>query len=609
MAKKEIINVRADDDLEKIEEEIITAAEKAGKKNVIVNIFSYPHERLKRRWHIRYKFNKKHLIMDLAIVAAVFALIGLNIFWLYGGFHYFANQLKLSVSADDNYVSGQKAVFAINYANENKFKLEDAVLSVKLPNNFILESVSRPDFDAEHNVLALGDLASGANGKLEIAGQVIGEIYKTQRMAVNLAYYKTDKKGERLWGQFNQNAYREYEISGGYIGVESILPDKMVADSIVDWPFTIKNMSPDITYEKIIIQTQNNKTKFNNIVIKKFKPGEMRNFGVSGEAGGAEHEQFVLRAVWEDSGFVLTQAEWIKNVQTVQPNFSVEQSVGATAITPGEAVAYEIKYKNDGAYSIESAAMEVNFAGNFWDLANSDFGAGQKQAESVVWTFKKEPKLALIQPGETGLINFIVKTKEFVPAAADIKLESVLFLSFKVEGLEAKMPAEKIEIPLNTNLSMKVYPMYYAATGDQLGRGPLPPKVGAETKYWVFAQMVNDINPVDNVKVSVTLPLNVVWTGKASVPVGDPIKYNDADRSLSWQISQVPVRPESIGFALELAIIPTVGQKGTYPALLTDLVVEGTDKITGQVIKKNIGAVNTALNFDIKGKKKDGAVK
>ena len=50
MTKNKQINIDAPDDLEKIEEDIIRAAEKAGKKNVIVNIFTYPHKKLKKRW-------------------------------------------------------------------------------------------------------------------------------------------------------------------------------------------------------------------------------------------------------------------------------------------------------------------------------------------------------------------------------------------------------------------------------------------------------------------------------------------------------------------------------------------------------------------------------
>ena len=87
------INIESNDDLEKIEEEIIKAAEKSGKKNVIVNIFSYPHEKLKKRWQVRYKFNKKHLVMDAIIAGIVLTMIGLNVFWLYGGFHYFSDNL------------------------------------------------------------------------------------------------------------------------------------------------------------------------------------------------------------------------------------------------------------------------------------------------------------------------------------------------------------------------------------------------------------------------------------------------------------------------------------------------------------------------------------
>jgi len=58
-----------------------------------------------------------------------------------------------------------------------------------------------------------------------------------------------------------------------------------------------------------------------------------------------------------------------------------------------------------------------------------------------------------------------------------------------------------------------------------------------------------------------------------------------------------------------VAIIPTAGQKGTYPLLLSAVKVSGTDGVTGEVIEKNLGGVTTKLIYDAKGKLRDGVVK
>src|SRR3989339_1275384 len=160
-----IIDVNTNENLEQIEEDIIEAADKAGKKNIIVNIFSAPREKLKRRWEVRYKFNKKHLVMDILIALGVLFLIGLNIFWAYGGFHYFFNRLDFSAQlTNEKVVSGATSEIVVQYNNRNKFEIEEAVLSLTFPKYFVLESVDRENYDALNNILVLGDLAPGANG-------------------------------------------------------------------------------------------------------------------------------------------------------------------------------------------------------------------------------------------------------------------------------------------------------------------------------------------------------------------------------------------------------------------------------------------------------------
>ena len=121
--------------------------------------------------------------------------------------------------------------------------------------------------------------------------------------------------------------------------------------------------------------------------------------------------------------------------------------------------------------------------------------------------------------------------------------------------------------------------------------------------------MLNDINDVENVTVSAKLPFNVVWLNESNVPVGDPIIYNSENKTISWNISQVSVDVYNLGFAFQVAIIPTASQQGSYPALLTDVKVSGTDKVTGKFIEKNLGVVTTRLIYDNKGKLKDGPVK
>ncbi|NQT49949.1 hypothetical protein HQ571_04605 [Candidatus Kuenenbacteria bacterium] len=616
MKKPQSFKIESDDDLEKIEEDIIKAANKAGKKNVIVNIFTYPHKKLKRRWHVRYKFNKKHLVMDLIIAAGVLVLIGLNVFWFYGGFHYFSNDFNVKVVANTKeFKSGQNVVFDINYSNNNKYELEEVVLGLSFPEYFELKNVSRDSYDYEHNVLTIGDLEPGANGEIHVEGRVIGASEQQQYLVVNLNYYKTDKKGERLWGQFRESEKLEYEIGGSYLEVTADLPKRFVQGQVYDWPIKIINTSDDITYEQISVEPLLSKVyhgMHDGLESFNFGPGDSADFVIPLRIDAGEGNQdFSFDVFWTRDGEQLTQTHWLKKGQIVESKFIVDYDleIDGEAVTPGDYVPMTLSYQNKGKYTIENIQMELDLSSDYWNTGVIEKENGRLENQKLIWDFKEIARLALLQPGESGEIKFKVKTREYVPGSNALGLGTQLNYSYKLDEQKVQVVGHDQFLKLNSNLSVQAYSMYYAKTGDQLGRGPLPPRVAKENKYWIFAKMINDINDVENVTVSGKLPFNVSWNDKSNVPVGDPIKYDAGTKTLTWQISKVPVDPANIGFAFEVGIIPTAGQIGTYPPLLTDLKITGTDNVTGQTIVKSLGTITTKLIYDDKGKIKDGPVK
>ncbi len=604
------------DDLEKIEEDIIKAADKAGKKNVIVNIITYPHKRLKQRWNVRYKFNKKHLVMDLLIAAGVLVLIGLNIFWLWGGFHYFSDNFQLEVSGPrEALISGQETVFQVDYSNENKFPLQEVNLSFKYEGYFELLDVSAAGYDFNHNTLHLGDLGPGANGKILIKVRTFGSIGEDYNLVVNASFYKTDKKGERLWGQFSKTKFFRYNIGSSFLVLTTDTPAQMIKNQKIEITGEIANNNASTDYQQLSLRTSFagkplQQDDYTWQIDLDHEEKYSLAFGLAAETD-RESADLTFELIWKSpNGQELLQAQKVYSIEIFDPKFEVKFSAsGDGTITPGQSVEAMISYFNKGGHTIENVSFKLDLSDDYWDLKNIQMDNGRFEEQMIAWDFQEIPRLALIQPGESGEIKLSIGTREYVAGSQSRTLNSALSYGFKAEGQEAGFFAPTLGFQLNSNLSVQAYPMYYAKTGDQLGRGSIPPRVGKETKYWIFAKMINDINDVENVTVSATLPFNVSWNEKTNVPVGDPIKYDDATKTLTWQISKVPVNPENIGFAFEVGIIPTAGQKGTYPALLTDLTISGADKATGKLIRKDLGTVTTKLIYDSKGKLKDGVVK
>jgi len=611
-----IIDVNTNENLEQIEEDIIEAADKAGKKNVIVNIFSAPREKLKRRWEVRYKFNKKHLVMDILIALGVLFLIGLNIFWAYGGFHYFFNRLDFSAQlTNEKVVSGVTSEIVVQYNNRNKFEVEEAVLSLTFPKYFVLESVDRENYDSLNNILVLGDLAPGANGRISIKGKFYGNLHEKQAVFGAINYFKTDKKGARLWGQFRNNMILEYNIDGSPLMIEASLPEKLVRGQVFDMPVKITNKSDNIIYKKLlltpVIDEQVKFIDFKEKAINNLEPGAIAEFKIKVVINTDKAEKNVgLSLVWMAPEWNLIQAEWQKTQLVVDQKFTLTQKVLNTkAVNPGEWVDFVLNYENAGTFTIQNAKLSLQLVGDYWDLLNLKKENGQVSQNYIVWTENEIPRLALIQPGEKGEIKLSVKTKAYVSGSSDFDLKSLTVLSDTFEGNEVTIMSDPLTTRLNSNLAVQAYPMYYAATGDQLGRGPLPPKVGESTKYWVLARLINDISPVEKVTLTMELPFNVLWSDKTSVAVGDPLVYDPNTRTISWSVSKLPVKPTNIGLAFEVSIIPTASQVGQNPILIQNIKIQGKDERTGAMIEKELGDITTKLIQDTKGKLRDGVVR
>jgi hypothetical protein len=483
--------------------------------------------------------------------------------------------------------------------------LEETVLSLILPENFNLEKVDRAGYDYDHNIIKLGDLAAGANGEIEVRGQLFGGVGDEQVLAANLNYYKTDKKGNRLWGQFTNNALRKIPIKKSYLEINTSLPDKLVYGQQINLNVQVTNTRVDLNYELLKLKVEGQE-----FIIKNLGPSKTEKTQIPITIKTENFYQPEITLIWEKAGLSLLQDRLDLNIPVIQPMFSVVSLINNGEVAdPGELVEIVLAYGNNGQYTIENAELSVDFIGDYWNLEQVDGEVGKIVGKTMVWTFKELPKLALIQPNEGGEINFKVATKSYVINTLDLSLRTKADLKYKLNGEEIFIPGKIIETKLNSNLSIKAYPVYFTAGGDQLGRGPLPPRVGQETKYWVFFQLVNDINPVENVVVKIISEGNVVFTGKTNVPVGDPVEINESASFLTWKISQVPVNPEGIGFAVEVAIVPTPAEWNTYPLLFSSMNIFGVDSKTGEKIDKTLAGPTTKLLYDKKGKIKDGVVK
>ena len=144
---------------------------------------------------------------------------------------------------------------------------------------------------------------------------------------------------------------------------------------------------------------------------------------------------------------------------------------------------------------------------------------------------------------------------------------------------------------------------YATATGDQLGRGSLPPTVGEKTTYWVFWHVGGTINELTNVVIEGTVGDNVTFTGRQSTSQNNGVEFDPETGIISWELASLEptLSPTSkvVGVAFELAITPDITMIGEIPTLLSDIHLTATDSRTGAFVSASGSEVTTNLPNDL----------
>lgn len=145
---------------------------------------------------------------------------------------------------------------------------------------------------------------------------------------------------------------------------------------------------------------------------------------------------------------------------------------------------------------------------------------------------------------------------------------------------------------------------YTLAEGDQLGVGPLPPKIGETTKYWILLSPSTNYFDVNDVTVTADLAQNVTFTGRTSAVSESGIEYDEVKRQISWKISKLSNKPNELmppGSAFEIAFTPTEDQAGHAAELITGIKISGIDSPTKTAVKSINADLTTHIIEDISG--------
>lgn len=600
--------------------------------NLTINVARGAAEPLRRRYHRHYhprhRFGRHHLVADIALALGVIALLGVNAYFFFWRDQPVPSKVKLSWSAESTEVrSGDRVTFALAYRYEGNEELRDATIALDVPGGLTVESVTPGTYDMPTRTIRVGTIAPGAASRVEIYGYTDAPDGTTLRIGATF-HGKGATTSERT-------------ITTGSISVRGIA----IGLTLFPW----KEVRPE--HSVILLSTMLTSEAARSwpdlTVTPELSAGlELRNDHLPSGATipatihnltagpGPEGPTFPLAIGTTTPGtytvrFRISRAGdrgASETIGVIEQPFTVSPYPVALTLTreSGDAVQLgdEVSVRIQGTfgdlpiYPDHTAAIGVQIAGALTattvlrGTGLKETGAGHSTVSSgfIRWPIPLEAK--------TGDVHiFSVRVPRSIDALAEgdasfaYTLTPVLLIDGELnrESVGVTIEGKPLVIPLSGQLKLVASARYFTPEGDQIGRGPIPPRVGQTTKYWVTWDAESVIEASDRVVVRAVIPDGVEWTGKTAVTAGDRLAFDQATRTVTWAIGALERASGDVGAAtasFELAVIPRAEQAGSAMPILGKAVIGGEGRATKAALRTEVPAVTTNLIFDQRAKGK-----
>jgi len=155
---------------------------------------------------------------------------------------------------------------------------------------------------------------------------------------------------------------------------------------------------------------------------------------------------------------------------------------------------------------------------------------------------------------------------------------------------------KQVDVCKSAFLEIESSGLYYSSEGDQLGVGPLPPKVDVQTNYWVFWKVDGLNKNLSDLSVSAELPENVVWTNNKSLLAGK-LQFGEVSRRVVWEVDEIK-KDGNYRVGFEIGVIPKEKDINQILDLLTEIEYVAFDKECQKQVKGVLKNITTDLEKD-----------
>ncbi len=556
----------------------------------------------KRTYHLRFNHARKLFLFDMLLLLTAAVMFAATVFW-YTYDPTVTDDVRLTIAAPSTrLISGEAIDVVVAYHNASDVTLRDVSLALNLPQHTPLLTPYPDGYDEHTRTISLADLAPDASGELTIRARFITTPNTPEDLVASLNYTQEGRQAtERVLVRRVLTAAESavHVLASG-------LPDIIAANANTNAEITLQNIgSYDIPVISVSSALAPNVTFVSDVATTSLPAGETYTFAGTIETGVVSGDVTTLSitpmVTYIDTPIVQHAQE--HTVTVVQPDVSIaaDWSNTQSVLIPGEQATLNLTITNTGDITLENLSATINLPTERI-MVPSVRTIGRLTGGTLTITSGYHAGLASLDPGERITIPVPIQLRQNT-ASTPTTLTLQPRVSARAPGDGGIETASQVTSPplrLGGWASPSARSWYYTAEGDQLGRGPLPPQVGKETRYWVTLRTQNGANDLHDVTLNATLPPGVRYTGKTSVSAGSDITFDETTRMISYTLTSLRAAG-NLGVHMELAVTPTTADHGSYITLLRDITFAATDRQVSNDISITLDPVTTALQGDERG--------
>ncbi len=509
----------------------------------------------------------------------------------------FEDNLALEATvAPREIVAGASSTLVIEYRNDTGEELRNAQLTLTYPDHFLLE---------EQDALDLGTIPVGAVGSFHVKGVMFGDVGGEQTFTSTLRFtHGTDKDVAA-----RKTATHTFSPASSTLELALTLPEKLIAYQPIEGIITYANKG-EIDFPTIAIEPEwpegftlvrSTPAFINNVFevpgIAAGETGSMTFVGSLGDTG--DQVTFVFHPSFTFGEDRYRQETLTHTAPVVPPQLKIEHGITKSSAEPGSEILFTVRYENIGENDLTNVVLGIE----------SDSPFFSKDVYEI--TSATSPELASVSPGASGEISIPVRLRSSILQSETTDYDGLDLVSRCTAtytlgdgtGQRISSKGSSLTTPITTPVMLESFGRYATATGDQLGRGSLPPTVGEKTTYWVFWHVGGTINELTNVVIEGTVGDNVTFTGRQSTSQNNGVEFDPETGIISWELASLEptLSPTSkvVGVAFELAITPDITMIEEIPTLLSDIHLTATDSRTGAFVSASGSEVTTNLPNDL----------